>query len=101
MAEKEIAESWSLDLSFRWGKEAAGTSWRWCLGRLIRAAADKVDGRSSIAVHFSTTPALSPDTVNECLRLGVQHVARLAEDELRCQAQERLLQRANPKLYER
>lgn len=82
-----------------WGKEPRTAGWRRKLGRLLRRAADRLDGRRSLAVALTTEPDLSPSARHECFKRGAIAIEQAAEAEMRLEAQERILRRANPRLF--
>lgn len=96
-----IAESWRVHLQVVWGREPKPASWRRKLGRLLRGMADRLDARRSWAAALHTEPPLSSEAVKDCFKQGAIAIEAAALAECRLEAQERILQRSEPKLFAR
>lgn len=70
------------------------------IGGMLRAIAERIDGRASLAVVMATDPPLPTGTVHEIARKGVEHMARLLEESARAECSERLLRQMEPQLFE-
>lgn len=57
--------------------------WRDSLGATMRALADAVDGRRSLAVRVESTPAVGEGAAARAIELGMEHAYRLLRSELR------------------
>jgi hypothetical protein len=99
MPDMTFQERWQLHVQVIWGREPTTAGWRRKLGRLLRRAADRVDGRRSLAVQLETTPAISAAALHGCFKRGAIAIEQAAEAELRLEAQERILRRAHPELF--
>jgi hypothetical protein len=94
-------EPWNVRLQVVWGREPKTATWPRRVGRFLRALADRIDGRQSWAIALNTTPALSRGSVHDCFKQGAIAIEKAAVAECRLEAQERVLQRANPQVFAR
>lgn len=73
--------------------------WRDRVGDLLRAAAQKIDGRLSAGLTITTAPKISDEKVFECLNRGLIYARELLNDEVRSEANEHILQAGWPELH--
>lgn len=94
-----VDERFSYHLQVIWGREPHGAGWRRFVGRWLRKAADRLDGRRSLAVALAIDPPIANAALHECFKQGAQAIDRAIEDECRTEARERVMRRVAPQLY--
>lgn len=90
-----ISEDWAYAVQIN-----QALTWRERLGNWLRGLASRVDGRTSMAIRMTTTPPLDQAARLEVLHTGVSQIIQSAKEASLWAAQERLLQRACPDLFE-
>lgn len=96
MSKKTCRTSWQT----RYSVNSPPRSFRELMGATLRRLADRLDGRVSLAVRLTTTPDIGGRRRAACLRKGMEHAIRLADDEAKERATESAMRELNPELFE-
>ena len=86
--------------SYRIHMNRQPSGWRERLAQRLRAWACILDGRISPALEIHTQPELPQSTINAVIRRSVDHMGRDLGIEARCAAEEQLVRRYHPDLFE-
>lgn len=70
------------------------------LAHLLRNLASMIDGRTSLAVEISSTPELSLEQKNECIRFGSEAIGKSVALLARSEALEEEMKKVAPLLFE-
>lgn len=86
---------------YHWQIEAAmcaptRSGWRERIAFRLRAWADRLDARYSVAYRIRTAPEISPRAIGAALRCGAVAVGHALETECRAAAEDREFQRSAP-----
>jgi len=89
-------------LQYRWQIDCNGKPrhWRDRFGNLLRAIAQSIDGRASLALFMGSDPPLPTASAREIVVKGVEHMERLLKESARAQCTEILLMEAAPELFD-
>lgn len=70
------------------------------VARAIRRIADRVDGRKSLVIEMTSTPALPKELRERIVRKGFDHMAALLMEAARAEALEAGMRTLHPELYD-
>lgn len=91
----------TITLKYGWHIHCNGrpTCWFDRIGGFLRDWADRIDGRTSLAIMIRSDPPLAPSAKMAVMLKGVEHMARLLEDSVATECSENFLKEAIPHVF--
>lgn len=74
--------------------------WRERLGNMLRAWADRLDRRFSLAVYVRSAPRLSSAELGDCVRQSNKLLDRCLKEQVRFKSVDLAMTASNPELFE-
>lgn len=89
-----------MDWDYQFHVNNKTNSWRDRLARRLRIIAQQIDGRTTLGIHITTSPAIGSRRTQDCIRHGLAAMKEAVASEVSAEAQEALFRRMQPYLFE-